>query len=64
MRKGWKGELYSGMELNSEALRPGLGDGGASPLARTSLLLLFLSKRSWGALPIQLTEKEQSKGSC
>lgn len=27
-RKGWKGKLYSGLELNSEPLRPGLGAGG------------------------------------
>ena len=27
-RTGWKGKLYSGLELNSEPLRPGLGAGG------------------------------------
>lgn len=48
MRKGWKEELYSGMEENSGALSQGLG---AAPLALSSLLLflpLFSSLRGLG----------------
>jgi hypothetical protein len=39
---------------------------GAALVVLTSLLssLPLLSERPWGALPIQLTEKEQSRGSC
>lgn len=63
MRKGWKGLLYSGMEQNSRALNPGME---VAPAALTSLLSLppFFQRGLRGALPIQLTEKEQSKGSC
>lgn len=71
MRKGWNRELYSGVEQNSEALRPDLGAGargGGGCFSSSSHLSpfpsLLLSERPWGALPTQLTEKEQSKRSC
>lgn len=55
--------LGNGAEFWGAEPRPG-GCSCSPPFSPSLSPSLLLSERPWGALPIQLTEKEQSKGSC